>query len=562
MRDLEGFKEKIAALKEEHGNGKFFDILTLSFFEAFLGAMAKRTFPVSLFFFSHDEKSGEIHILGDMEEYLSDEKHLFSVNLTELLLGTAITGIPVILSGAENYPGNTATIFLKLLFGTPPKTYLSQLDEEIPGKDPLSEEQSHSLLIGMDSLLETEDKILERIENRDTPFESEAPVVVLIDSDSRTKESHSRQENTRQRFLTLSIPTIATRDSLSFLSQENTKNDFKECVEYLGERFCHYLEAEKEICSDFQEQWPFLYREMANHIQNSAVFLNSSREWLEFAVVFLGSDREKSFSRETAICARWAKKFDMEAPVSFSELEKDLSAKSVEKLFNTYPYGLSVKDSGRVYKLAPYFSVLNRARQSFSSSNPVESYFETPSAITIRDICVPLYVILKERAGGNGTDLQDILNDSIASYYKLVDSLKSSLQREESIHPENPAFSVRNRVIHLAIIECLQKTDGVNTLERHFLEFIQKLESISESESGLLRLHVLLLSSDIYVLTGFLDFYRKELNLIINCFGKDSQVEDVLVGLKRFFDEKRKSAALVMPAIFQQRIPRILGMDA
>ncbi len=129
---------------------------------------------------------------------------------------------------------------------------------------------------------------------------------------------------------------------------------------------------------------------------------------------------------------------------------------------------------------------------------------------------------------------------------------------DNDINFDDPDISITNRAFRLAIAESLEGADGIEAMLKYLLSLNRELINLFQPGAGSKNLQTILSATDIFTLAGFVDHYRKELNLVINCFAKESSVDDVISGIKRFFEEKRRADALRMPTIFQQRIPRIL----
>jgi hypothetical protein len=551
MKDLVGTEEPFGALKKHFGEEKFLGILVLSFIDSFLSAANTKILPMPLFcFFPEEGGQFQFHVYNCEGKGMMVKKEVFCVGITDLLLGAAVSGIPVLLkstSGMDHW--DLAEDFLKILCGVTPALYFPELEN---GTLP-------PLIMNIENLGETEIRALKKIEKGETPGGEKFPAIVIVDPGQKETKSPCNLSGIRETFFSLSIPSPPISDSLAFQSSKSGKNGFDDFFEGFLEHASRYLETDTNALWELKEKWPALYSELTNYIQNHPLLLDSAKEWFHIAATVFATDNKKAFHHEIRTLIQWAEKFEMADLLSYPELEKNIHINQIEELFQNFESAIPAEDIYRIYKLAPFFSLINRVKQALLSPNPVESYFETPGNVTVRDIFIPFFIFLDERTKAANIDSPAILNMLVENYRDILHSLAVPLGLKGAINLEDPETSIRPRAFKSAIAESMEKAGGIDLMVTLLLKMGREIINHLRQEPCLLNLQIIFIANDIFTLTGFLSYYKKELSLIINCFGKESPVDDIIAAIKRFYNEKRRQEGILMPSIFMQSIFRILG---
>ena len=541
---------------EKTGRERFWDLLVLSFFDSFPGVLGGRVFPVPLYCFYREDTGQQIQVFSCEGKGITAGGETYGVGAADLLVGSALLDIPVLLySEFRRDHGDMAEDFLKTLFGVAPAPSFPKISEaSAPEFQPLP-----PLLLDLYSLTPVETTILGKLEKGETPFGVRFPAIVIVDLGWSGEKAEGL--STRKNFFTLSLPSSHAGDLLAFKSLAGEGNGFGDLLDTMKERTAHYLDVDRKAFPNIEEEWPQILAGIRDYVKKSPLRLDAAREWFDFVLMLFSGDYRRAFYQEARTLAEWMEHFGMEGSFSFSEMEKNIHLAPLLELVNSFEAPLAPEDGGRIWKLASFFSLLDRARRAFHSSNPAESFLENPGFVTVRDYFAPFFILLGERSQAPGEDLAGILNQATEDYYRLMKSMSSFLGLDGDNLAGNPEASMRHRAFHLALKENLGTEGGVDSMLKTLLRFNRELLQLFHPEPSLMNLLLLLTAADLFTLAGFLKHYRKELNLIIKCFERENHVQDVVAALYRFFQEKRRSDSLVMPTLFLQRIPRILGFN-
>lgn len=551
MAEPENAEEMHIALKKHFGEEKFLGILTLSFLDAFLGAASAKILPIPLFsFFPKESGQCQFHVHDCEGKGTIAGKEVLCVGVVDLLLGAAVAGIPVFLQSASGTGhADLAEDFLKLLHGVPPAPYFPEVEN---GTLP-------PIIMNIENLGETELRALKKIEKGETPGGERFPAIFIVDLNQKAKKDIDVPSTVSGNFLCLTVPSPPAGDSLAFLDSKRGQSGFDGFFEGFVERASRYLETDKKDLLELKGKWPALYYELAGHIQNNPLFLDSAREWFHMAAALFTIDHGRAFHQEIRALIQWTERFEMAGLISYPELERNMHVPRLEELFQNFESFMSIDDAAMVYKLAPFFSLMGRARQSLSVPNPVESYFEAPGAVTIRDIFIPFFIFLSKRTKAASIDLSAALNMSVENYGEIISILAAPLGLSGTMSLEDPETSAMPRAFKSAMAEGMEKGGGIDLMMNFLLRAARELINNFRQEPCLLNRQIVFIANDIFTLAGFLCYYKKELSIIVNCFGKESQVDGARDAIRRFYNEKREREALLMPSVFLQSIPRILG---
>jgi len=549
----------LTALEGKYGRERFQGVLTLAFFEVFWAKLSDRTPSLPLYSFSLMQTGPHrLHAVSFKGKAGAPTKDSFYVSVQDLLCACALSGIPLLIShGMETV--RLAEDFLAALFGVSPLTRLPVFQEEgnagesPPAQRPGSLSVRAPLLLDVETLSPRELKILARIEAGAAHGDLNFSAVFISDN----RDTGARN-TALQNFFNITIPCLYPRDAFSPARLPSKATSCDPLAEGLMERASHYLEVEKKELQGIRDNWPACYSAIVDATLISPAFTGPALEWFHLTCGILAEDRKPATMHEARLLMQWMEKFDMHGIISLPELERQTDIPKGENLFQDTGSPLTPANVERAYKLASFFSTLNRVRLSLSSPSSLETFFEIPASVSIHDLFISFYIIISEHASVKPHELESTLNGLAESYYDILDAMARLSGPEGNTRFHAREASVISGALRRSIRDALEREGGVAAVIQSLVQTGKKMPRLFHPGPCAFNLQLLLLMTDIFSLAGFLHYYRKELDLIINCFDHESSIDEVIAGLRRFFHEKKKSEALTIPPVFPQRIPRIL----
>lgn len=597
--------EKIAeGMKDKFNEDKLHAGLLLAHAQTIYDVMRRKTVPTPLYRITYDDINNNLTLQETDGKSYVPAKNALDIDSLDIVVISSLRGIPVLFEG-DTGTGKTFVCngFLETVF---PKTSTFSLRLSGSAYESISQHflrgsrdeggmpksiVDESIIDKTAGMLVDEpnrgdpDELLQLLDNslfHDGQYYKLGIKIPEIGNDMKVKDSGKRKKiiitsainpaNAKysgtveldaavdNRFVRLPYGnSAASAGSTLWLSESNVKN-YDLFLKKFSKRAAKYIGVEESALNDISKDWLSIYAYLTNPTKTDKRMLYSALELADSMIYILSGDLPNSFEYEKGITKSWNEELKTDIEIN-EKLSETKNIKKIQDVVDTFKVPVIFRDVNQIKKLADVVTTIENLRDSFSSPDPIKAYLEMPKYISVKEVAMGSALLARNKQKPNSQLPTSVINDILNNYVSLAgEYYKDVNYLEDSLDIYDPNGGIKKIAIVKGIRNTTKKCEGVDTLIEEVVDNAKKLKSHISSTQDVKSALMVRYVADLLTFAGFANQYRKDIDPMFKKYDKNTDVSKVMEDLGKVYFDKRENLGMILPEIYQHRIPRTLGV--
>jgi len=367
------------------------------------------------------------------------------------------------------------------------------------------------------------------------------------------------------RFLKVVYGNAAVSAGAGLWLSEKTGDQHETLIRKFAKRAAKYLDVSDKAFSDVNRDWVSLYAWITDTERTEKPILYSALEFSDLVIPVLAGDLPKNFEFEKSITAAWNEKLGTDINIT-ETLPESENVKKIHEIVGTFKVPVIFRDITQIKKLADVITTLGNLRDALMSPDPVQAYIDMPKHITLKEAAAGATLLARNKQLSGSPMPYPVINDVLSQYIPLTEAYSKDMELlTDRFDMYDPNLGIKKIALAKAFRNMLKekgKASGshVDSLIANLGENATKLKAHISSTKEVRNLLVARSISDILTFAGFANQYRGDVEPMLKSYKPSTPVSKIFEDFASYYRAKREEQAMVMPEIYQHRVPRTLGV--
>ncbi len=321
-----------------------------------------------------------------------------------------------------------------------------------------------------------------------------------------------------------------------------------------------YLGVDPKELQDVGGDWLSVYAWVTDASRTDKPVLYSALELTDLLTTVLGGDLPDKHSYELGVIRDWCgvlgAKVEMRDTVKVTE-----KVKKVHELVATFKVPVIFRDIVQIKKLADVLSTLQDLREALGGADPVAGYRSLDRFVSVREIAGATALLARSKQLPKSPSPTAIVNEVLLQYTSLTEKYLHDVgYLPASFNRCDPNLGIKKLAVAKAAREVIRRSEGAAFLSQSIVQEAVRLTKYQSATEEIGSILVSKTVADLLTLAGFVSRHERELTDLFKKRGKKATDADIVRDIARYYFDRRRSHAPVMPDIFQHRIQRTLGV--
>lgn len=601
--------EKIAdSLGRNFTEDKVHTALLLSFAQSLYGVAVKDCVPCPLYRISYDEANNRISMEETQGKSHVPKKDALDISILDTLFMSDIRGIPVLIEG-ETGTGKTfafnrylstildkgnyfshrlsANAFVNNLFqhfqegkmvnGMPViearkdriETTAAGVVDEINRGDPNETLQLFDNEMHLGGVIYKLGIPIPKIENgKYIPRSEKTKSMVLFSAQNPASSDDAKFTGTMQldaavdnRLLKIYVGNSASSAGSTLWLSRGEKKRHEAFLEEFNKRAARYLGINQDNFSDLKEDWLSTYAWITNPERTDKPILYSAIELADLMTAIFSGNPIEYFNYEKRVLEDWDSGLEKKVKID-AEMQETERVKQIQGVVNSFKVPVIFRDIVQIKKNADVLATLKNIKDALRSKDPVKTYTDTRRYVTVREVAEATALVARNKQKSGSPFPVNAINEVLVQYCNLCEEyMRESDRLSPSFNLYDTQAGIKNVALYKSIRDEKKVFTNIDTLINRISSEAGKIANKISVSEPVRNIIISRACSDLMTLCGFLKDYKAEIQPLIKDYKGISDAEKVVETLGKFYCEKQREFAIVMPEIYQHRIQRTLGIE-
>jgi len=335
-------------------------------------------------------------------------------------------------------------------------------------------------------------------------------------------------------------------------------------------RAAKHLGIEEAVMQDGDASWLQTYAWITDSSKTDKPVLYSALELADFMTAVFGGNLLDYFKYERQVIADWKGLNGGNVEIK-DGLKETAKVKTIHEVTDSFKVPMIFRDIDQVKKVADILSTLKNVKDALRTENPVQSYLDARKVVTVREIAEATALVVRNKQKPSSPSPINAINEVLNQYCSLVEEY---MKESKKFHPNFDIYDPQTGIKSMAVIRAIRENMGgaggiENLAGRIQIEAGKLTTKISLSEE-VRNIMIARSVGDLMTLSGFILEHKKALQDYkeagekIPAMSKYKKITDapiVAEAMGRFYCKVQKEDAIILPALYQHRIQRTLGIE-
>ncbi len=348
---------------------------------------------------------------------------------------------------------------------------------------------------------------------------------------------------------------------------EDVHNSFDTFLESFSYLLAGYLGLNKKEFENIKNDWLAMYAWVTNSSRTDKPILYSALELTDIMVTILSGDLPNKHKYENKIIREWLSRLNLGNVISktWDDIKETEKVKKIHEIAATFKVPIIFRDVVQIKKLADVLSTLKNIKDALKEEDSVNAYITMEKFVSVREIACAAALLAKSKQLPKSTPATSLVNEILLQYTSLTEKYLEDIgYMPTKFNRKDPSIGIKRLALIKAIKESMKSELTTYTKPTGYLvnKIAEETNTIIKYWSATDEIRNILISkivADLLTLAGFLTQNENDINQIMKKYWKTNKAEDVLKEIAALYYKKKETYAVIMPDIFQHRIPRTLG---
>lgn len=349
---------------------------------------------------------------------------------------------------------------------------------------------------------------------------------------------------------------------------EGVHNSFDTFLESFSYLSANYLGLNKKEFENIKNDWLAMYTWITNSSRTDKPILYSALELTDIMVTILSGDLLNKHKYEKKIIRDWNSRLNL-SNLNISLKEDDIKetekVKKIHEITATFKVPIIFRDVVQIKKLADVLSTLKNIRDALNEQNSVKAYIDMDKFVSVQEIASAAALLVKSKQLPKSIPATPLVNEILLQYTSLTEKYLEDIgYMPAKFNRKDPNVGIKRVALIKAIKESMkgELTTYSKPTGHLIYKLAEEMNTIIRYSSATDEIRSILISkivADLLTLAGFLSQNEVDIDQIMKKYWKTNKVEDIIKEIAALYYKKKETYAVIMPDIFQHRIPRTLG---
>jgi len=336
-----------------------------------------------------------------------------------------------------------------------------------------------------------------------------------------------------------------------------------------NKRTAKYLGLDEKVLEG-DNPWLPTYSWITDSSKTDKPVLYSALELADLMAGVFSGNLIEYYKYEKNVLASWDSVLKKDVTLA-DDLQETQKVKEMHEIINSFKVPVIFRDIVQIKRVSDILATLKNIKDSLRTDNPVETYTGIMKCVSVREVAEATALVSRNKQKANSPSPVKQINEVVVQYCKLARECMKDLKK---FHSEfdiyDPHAGIKNVSIFKAIRDNITSKRGVPGLINKISGEAKRLsEKINNSES-IGNVIIARSAGDLMTLCGFLHQYKEEFETYkespgdtpaIRKYKRVNEAGRVLEAIGKFYCQKQRENAMVLPDIYQHRIQRTLGIE-
>ena len=341
-------------------------------------------------------------------------------------------------------------------------------------------------------------------------------------------------------------------------------------LDQFSTRVAKHLGLEKKVLSEADNGWLSTYAWITDSSKTDKPILYSALELADFMTSIFSGNLIKYYNYERQVLDDWNSQFSSSIEIKH-DMQETEKVKKIHEITNSFKVPVIFRDIVQIKKVADILSTLKNVKDALKHEDSVKAYIDAKKFVTIREVSEGTALVCRNKQRPDSHSPVLAINEVLNQYKKLSEEcMNEAKMYAPTLGIYDTSAGIKNVAIIKAIRENIDKSGGLDGLIEEITKEAKKLTKKISITEEIRNVMLARSASDLMTLCGFLHQYKDKLaeykedikdSVPLIKKYKKTNAGKILEGIGRFYCERQKEDAIIMPTIYQHRIQRTLGIE-